>query len=272
MGLGVSEAAPPDKTTSGLRADRLLAPGEDLGEAPVGERAEERVAGQPGARRRGAGDAREEAGLLSRRPERLRDGRRAARRPRRRSRPSRSAASARPREASARCPVRQYVQCPQGSVRVSPKYPTSAATWQPSCVTSASTLSIRAVSACSRRAKRSTRRSSNSVSAVRAQEERVALAELGRLQLDEPLLVEVVERRHDPSPLLAELGRRVVGGERRPDAPGLAGRDEAAEERRPGVVEAPEDVLEGALLRAAAAGSRRRRASPAGARRRAPGT
>src|SRR5436190_15305188 len=48
-----------------------LAPGEYIGEAPLGERAEESVPGQPRARRCRARDADEEARLLPRRAERL---------------------------------------------------------------------------------------------------------------------------------------------------------------------------------------------------------
>src|SRR5205814_8038373 len=80
-----------------------------------------------------------------------------------------------------------------------------------------------------------------------ARHDGVALPELRRLKLDEPLLVEVLERGHDPAPLLAERRGRVVGSQRRPGSPGPPRRDEAAEEARAGVVEARDDVFERSL-------------------------
>ena len=109
-------------------------------------------------------------------------------------------------------------------------------------MTSARTFSIRAVSARSRRANRSSSRSTSSALGVRAGEERVALPHLGRLQLDEALLVEVLERRQDPAALLAELRRGVVGRERRPGPARLARRDQAAQEPGARLVEAAEDA------------------------------
>ena len=79
-----------------------LAPGEHVGEPPVGERAEERVPGQLRAARRRARDPGEESRLLSRRAERVRVDDRAAPRAPRRRRSSRSAASAPAREVAGR--------------------------------------------------------------------------------------------------------------------------------------------------------------------------
>ena len=79
---------------------------------------------------------------------------------------------------------------------------------------------------------------------LRARKERVALAHLGGLQLDQALLVEVLERGHDPAALLTERRRGVVGRERRPGPPRLAGGDQAAQEAGAGLVEAAEDVLQ----------------------------
>src|SRR3954454_21361220 len=79
---------------------------------------------------------------------------------------------------------------------------------------------------------------------VRANEERVALSHLCRLQLDQSLLVEVLERCQDPAALLAELRGGGVGRERRPRPPRLARRDQAAQETRAGFVEAAEHVLQ----------------------------
>src|SRR4051812_7305048 len=46
---------------------------------------------------------------------------------------------------------------------------------------------------------------------VRAGEQRVALAYLCRLQLDQAVLVQILERGQDPAALLPEPGRGVVG-------------------------------------------------------------
>src|SRR5207302_9739652 len=81
-------------------------------------------------------------------------------------------------------------------------------------------------------------------------EQRVALARLGGLQLDQSFLLEVAERADDPVALLAERGRRLVRADRRPDARRLAARDEAAQEVGAGRVEAGEGLLEGAAPRA----------------------
>ena len=72
---------------------------------------------------------------------------------------------------------------------------------------------------------------------VRMGEERVALAQLGGLQLDEALLVEVLERRQDPAALLTELRRSSVGCECRPGSARLARREQAAQEAGPRLVE-----------------------------------
>ena len=93
-------------------------------------------------------------------------------------------------------------------------------------------------------------------------EQRVALAGVGGLQLDEAPLLEVVERGDDPTAFLAERGGGRLRVDARPEAAGPAGRDHAAEEVRAGGVEAGEDVVERAAP-STGGGSRRRKASPA---------
>src|SRR5215212_3637560 len=80
----------------------------------------------------------------------------------------------------------------------------------------------------------------------------VALADVRGLQLDEGLLLQVAEGRDDPAPLLAEVGGGPLGIDARPDAPGLAARDEAAQEVGARRVEGGEDVVERAAGRAEA--------------------
>ena len=75
-------------------------------------------------------------------------------------------------------------------------------------------------------------------------DERVAPAQLGRLELDEALLVEVLERRDDPAALLAESRGSLVRREGGPRSAGLADGDEAAEEAGARLVEPREDVFE----------------------------
>src|SRR3954447_22303383 len=69
---------------------------------------------------------------------------------------------------------------------------------------------------------------------VRLREQRVALAHVGWLQLDQALLVEVLERRQDSAALLAQLRGGLVGRERRPRPPRLARGDQPAQEVRAG--------------------------------------
>ena len=82
---------------------------------------------------------------------------------------------------------------------------------------------------------------------LRAGTERIALAQLGRLQLDQTLLVEIFERRHDPAAFLTELRRRIVRRERRPGSARLARLDQAAQEAGARLVEAADDLLQRCL-------------------------
>ena len=82
---------------------------------------------------------------------------------------------------------------------------------------------------------------------LRAGREGVALAQLGRLQLDQTLLVEIFERRHDPAALLPELRRRIVRRERRPGSARLARLDQAAQEAGARLVEATGDFFQRCL-------------------------
>src|SRR5215204_7504879 len=90
----------------------------------------------------------------------------------------------------------------------------------------------------------------------------VALADVRGLQLDQGLLFQVAEGRDDPASLLAELGGGPVGIDARPDAPGLAARDESAQEVGARRVEGGEDVVERAAGRAEAVAGIERRPLP----------
>ena len=76
--------------------------------------------------------------------------------------------------------------------------------------------------------------------------QRVALTRVGRLQLDETLLLEVAERGDDAVAFLAERSRRCLRVDRHPGAPFLAAREHAAQEFGAGRVESGGDLVEGA--------------------------
>src|SRR3954467_8088290 len=73
----------------------------------------------------------------------------------------------------------------------------------------------------------------------RPREQSEALPHVRRLQLDEPALLEVVERAHDPLAVLAGHRLRI---DRHPRAPGLPARDDALQELGAALVERLEDV------------------------------
>ena len=96
----------------------------------------------------------------------------------------------------------------------------------------------------------------------RLREHREALAHVARAQLDEPLLLEMTERRDDAAPLLPQRGRRFLGIEIRPEPPRLAARHDPPEEVGPRGVECGIDVVERSRQRAEAVAGVERRALP----------
>src|SRR6266540_1786287 len=225
---------------------RCLAPGKHVGEPPVGERAEEGVPGELRASRRRARDAGEKSRLLSRGAERVRVGV-AQRRERidvdarldRRLRLRLGKLLRAPRQAVAAVPATLRARLAE----VADEAAHLAAVMRDEREHALDPVGLRSLSP-----SEAFEQAIDELGVgVRTAKERVALAQLGGLQLDQALLVEVLERGDDPAAHLAELRCRVLGCKGRPGPARLACTDQAAQERSARFVEAAENLFQRSL-------------------------